>query len=101
MIGRVLDIRGTQYDWVSEDYRAKKTYGITTDSVTVSTVHSVKGFDYAAVFVVGLDLLDQSRWAEEQINRLTYVAITRARFRLYIPYLTENEIIDRLNKKRT
>ncbi|MEA2114799.1 MAG: 3'-5' exonuclease, partial [Thermodesulfobacteriota bacterium] len=96
MIGQVLDNRGILYDWVSEDYRAKKTYDITTDSVTVSTVHSVKGFDYAAVFVVGLDLLDQSRWTEEQINRLTYVAITRARFRLYLPYITENNIIESL-----
>ena len=54
-----------------------------------------KGFDYAAVFVVGLDLLDQDRWTEEQVNRLTYVAIIRARFRLYIPYLVENKIVEK------
>ncbi len=47
-------------------------------------------------FVIGLDLLGQSRWAEEQINCLTYVAITRARFRLYISYLTENRIVKKL-----
>jgi len=69
---------------------------ITTDSITVSTVHSLKGFDYAAVFVLGLDLLDQSRWTEEQVNCLTYVAITRARFRLYIPDLTENQVVKKL-----
>ena len=96
MIGDVLDKQGVLYDWVSADYRAKKSYDITTDSITISTVHSVKGFDYAAVFVVGLDLLDQSRWTEQQVNNLTYVAITRARFRLYIPYLTENNIIKNL-----
>ena len=45
---------------------------------------------------LGLDLLDQSRWTEEQTNHLTYVAITRARFRLYIPYLTDNPIVKKL-----
>lgn len=93
---QVLENHGILSDWVSEDYRAKKSYDITTDSVTISTVHSVKGFDYAAVFAVGLDFLDQSRWTEEQITNLTYVAITRARYRLYIPYLFENHIIKRL-----
>ena len=96
MIGHVLDNRGILYDWVSQDSRAKKSYDVTTDNVTVSTIHSVKGFDYAAVFVVGLDLLDQSRWTEEQANRLTYVAITRARYRLYIPYLSETQIVKKL-----
>jgi len=96
MIGRALDSRGVLYDWVSEDYRAKKSYDVTTDSVTVSTIHSVKGFDYAAVFVVGLDFLDQSRWTEEQVDRLVYVAITRARFRLYTPYLFKNKIMNNL-----
>ncbi len=96
MINTALDNRGILYNWVSEDYRAKKSYDITTDNITVSTVHSVKGFDYAAVFVIGLDVLDQSRWTEEQINRLTYVAITRARFRLYIPYLVEGHLLKRL-----
>jgi hypothetical protein len=96
MIGRALDNRGVLYDWVSEDYRAKKSYDVTTDSVTVSTIHSVKGFDYAAVLVVGLDFLDQSRWTAKQINCLTYVAITRARFRLYTPYLLKNQIMNKL-----
>ncbi len=47
-------------------------------------------------FVIGLDLLGQSRWTEEQINCLAYVAITRARFRLYIPHLTENQVVKNL-----
>ncbi len=95
-IGVALDDKGLIYDWVSQDYRAKKSYDITTDSVTISSVHSVKGFDFAAVFVVGLDMLDQNRWTEEQVKRLTYVAITRARFRMYVPYVTESEIMQDL-----
>ncbi len=47
-------------------------------------IHSVSGLDYACVYVIGLDLFEGIRWAEEQIRNLTYVAITRARVRLYI-----------------
>ena len=95
-----LDNRGILCSWISEDYRAKKSYDITTDNVTISTIHSVKGFDYAAVFVLDLDLLQEGRWTEEQLERLTYVAVTRARFRLYIPYLDENTLIKRLKKAK-
>jgi len=95
-ICKSLDNKGILYDWVSQDYRAKKSYDITTDSVTISTVHSVKGFDYVAVFVVGLDMLDKERWTEEQVKRLAYVAITRARFRIYVPYVNENVIVQDL-----
>lgn len=95
-----MEKNGILSDWASEDYRAKKSYDITTDSVTISTVHSVKGFDYAAVFALGLDFIDQSRWSEEQACSLAYVAITRARFRLYIPHLFENQIIKDLSDCR-
>ena len=38
---------------------SKKSYDITTNSVTISTIHSTKGFDYACVFLVGIDLLEE------------------------------------------
>lgn len=57
--------------WIAEDYRAKRSYDVTTQSVTISTIHSVKGFDYACVFVIGLDWLQGDRWTEEQIKNLT------------------------------
>ena len=50
----------------------------------------------AMVFVttlVGLDQLEPGIWSEDQIRRLVYVAITRARHRLYIPYVNETELI--------
>jgi superfamily I DNA and RNA helicase len=53
--------------------------------VTISTIHSVKGFDYACVFVIGLDWLEGTRWTEEQIRNLTCLAIIRARL-----YIVEN-----------
>jgi len=87
---------GILSNWISEDYRSKKAYDITTDSVVISTIHSVKGFDFAALFVLGLDFLTPERWSEDQITRLAYVAITRARYRLYIPYINESQVIERL-----
>ena len=56
-------------------------------------IHSAKGLDYACVFLVGLDQLEPGIWSVEQIRKLTYVAITRARHRLFIPYVTETELI--------
>jgi superfamily I DNA and RNA helicase len=92
-----LESKGIMCNWVSEDYRSKKSHDITTDRVTISTIHSVKGLDYACVFIVGLDLIEPGeRWSEEQIRSLTYVAMTRARYYLFIPYIDENEVIHRL-----
>jgi len=38
--------------------------------------------------------LDGTRWTEEQIRNLTYVAIKRARERLYILYSSNHSIIE-------
>jgi superfamily I DNA/RNA helicase len=93
-----LERKGIIHNWISEDYRAKKSYDVTTESVTISTIHSVKGFDYACVFLLGLDWMSLGRWTEEQIRRLAYVAVTRARERLFIPYCSVNELISGLLK---
>jgi len=84
LIGKALYKRGLVHNWVSEDYRTKRSYDVTTESVTISTIHSVKGFGYACAFLLGLDWLAQGRWTEEQIRRLAYVAVTRAKERLFI-----------------
>ncbi len=73
--------------WASKDSRSKTDYDIAADSVTISTVHSVKGLDFACVFLVGFDFLEPgSHWTDAQMASLAYVAITRARTRLYVPY---------------
>ena len=38
-------------------------------------------------------------WLERQVKNLVYVGITRARHRLFIPYLTETEIIGELRRR--
>lgn len=57
-------------------------------SVSISTVHAVKGLEFKVVFIVGLEqkvfpiIRDDTEIEEER--RLMYVAITRAKERLYL-----------------
>jgi ATP-dependent exoDNAse (exonuclease V) beta subunit len=37
-------------------------------------------------------------WSERQVRNLVYVGITRARDHLFIPYVTETEIISELSR---
>lgn len=96
MIGKALEKRGILHNWVSEDYRSKRSYDITTDTVTISTIQSAKGFDYSRVFLIGLDLFDPVKWSESEIKSLAYVGITRARYELFIPYIHKNDLIGEL-----
>ncbi len=98
MIRDALEKQGILSQWVSEDISSKKNYDITTDRVTISTIHSAKGLDYSVVFLLGMDLDPESYkgWSLEQIHRLVYVGITRARYRLMIPYVNRTSIIDKL-----
>lgn len=96
MLEKALEARGFLYKWASEDYRSKRSYDVTTNSVTISTIHSVKGLDYSCVFLVGLDFIGPKITALDQTKNLVYVGITRARYRLFIPYVNKNELINDL-----
>ena len=67
------------------------------DSVVLSTVHAAKGLEYRVVFIMGLEenLFPSIRDAEssedernkmEEERRLAYVAITRAKDKLFMSY---------------
>ncbi|MEN9879696.1 MAG: helicase, partial [Pseudomonadota bacterium] len=65
--------------------------GDSDDAIQLMTVHSAKGLEFSAVFIVGLEqglfphenaMLERDGLEEER--RLMYVAITRARQRLYL-----------------
>ena len=64
-----------------------------SDALQLMTVHSAKGLEFQAVFVTGLEEglfpHEQSRNVDdglEEERRLMYVAITRARSRLYLSF---------------
>ena len=67
--------------------------GTGEDALQLMTVHSAKGLEFSAVFISGLEeglfphensMLEDGGIEEER--RLMYVAITRARTRLYVSY---------------
>ena len=79
------------------DYLNQVTLSSDTDEmddgnyVTLATVHAVKGLEFRCVFICGLEenILPVSRAVEndedmEEERRLMYVAITRAKERLYL-----------------
>jgi superfamily I DNA/RNA helicase len=101
MLETALEKQGILSQWMSEGYRSKKSYDITTNRVTISTIHSAKGLDYSVVFLLGLDFLTPKGWSDEQIAKLTYVGITRARYQLIIPYINQTTLIDRIQKALT
>ena len=79
------------------DYLNQVTLSSDTDEmddsnyVTLATIHSVKGLEFRCVFLCGMEenILPVSRAVDndddmEEERRLTYVAITRAKERLYL-----------------
>ncbi|MEX0930456.1 MAG: UvrD-helicase domain-containing protein [Candidatus Paceibacterota bacterium] len=72
------------------------------DGVKLMTVHAAKGLEFDRVFVVGLeqDLFPQSReeqGEQEEERRLFYVAVTRARAKLYLTYAGMRTIFGQTN----
>ena len=72
------------------------------DAVTVATIHSAKGLEYKCVFVAGLDEkvlpIARSSGSDEELEeerRLLYVAVTRAKERLYITRATSRYMYGR------
>ena len=70
------------------------------DGVVLSTIHSVKGLEFRAVFVVGLEegifpsIRDEVDMEEER--RIAYVAFTRAKEKIYITCATRRLIYGRI-----
>jgi DNA helicase-2/ATP-dependent DNA helicase PcrA len=96
----VADLPGTPEQQVLAAFLAhasleagEREAGIGQDALQLMTVHSAKGLEFHAVFISGLEeglmphensMLEDGGLEEER--RLMYVAITRARQRLYLSY---------------
>ncbi len=69
--------------------------------VTLMTVHNAKGLEYDTVFVIGCEdgafphMRALEEGGEEEERRLCYVAITRARRRLYMTWARERRLFGR------
>ena len=62
--------------WAAQDAASKRGYDITIDCVSISTIHSAKGLEFAHVFLLGLDGPSP---AEAKDRRLAHFGGTRAR----------------------
>jgi DNA helicase-2/ATP-dependent DNA helicase PcrA len=69
--------------------------------ITLMTLHNAKGLEYETVFVVGCEdgsfphMKALEEGGEEEERRLCYVAITRARRRLYMTWTRERTLFGR------
>ncbi len=69
--------------------------------ITLMTLHNAKGLEYETVFVVGCEdgsfphMKALEEGGEEEERRLCYVAITRARSRLYMTWTRERSLFGR------
>lgn len=78
------------------------------DKVTLMTVHSAKGLEYKNIFVIGLDdgIFPSSRSFDseadmEEERRLAYVAITRAKERLYLTNASQRMLFGQTQRNVT
>ena len=82
-------------------------YDENQDAVVLMTIHSAKGLEFPSVFIAGMEdgifpsqqnLFDKEAMSEER--RLAYVAITRAKEKLYITYATDRILYGRSARNR-
>jgi hypothetical protein len=93
---RSLEASGIPSTWVSQDVRSKEMYDVTTDRVSLVSIHSSKGLDFDLVYLVGLDHIHRTEKTRQNLVSLVYVAMTRAKVRLVIPYVEETDLIRRI-----
>ncbi len=75
------------------------------DSVILMTMHSAKGLEYKVVFVVGMEenifpsyLSSTSETELEEERRLAYVAVTRAKEKLYVTNSSQRMLFGRTSR---
>ena len=93
---RRLETSGIPVSWVSQDARAKEMFDVTTDRISLISIHSSKGLDFDRVYLVGVDHIHPTDETRHNLTSLVYVAMTRAKYRLVIPYVEESELIKRM-----
>ena len=93
-----LERSGIPSTWVSQDVRAKEVFDVTTDRVSLISIHSAKGLDFELVYLMGVDHIPSTEKTKKNLLPLIYVAMTRAKHRLIIPYVEETAFIRRMKE---
>lgn len=88
-----LEEAGIEYEWITRNQESKRNFQLSSAKVKVSTIHSAKGLDFAAVALVGLSLLPSSAEQAEVERKLVYVGLTRARNELLITHCKNSQFI--------
>lgn len=82
--------------------KVKEVAAKAKDVLTLSTIHTSKGCEYSTVFVIGLvdRVLPSSQYGADlaEEKRILYVAITRAKARLYLTYPRTSDNAVEMNK---
>lgn len=84
---------------------ADETDETTTDKITVMTIHASKGLEFAYVYIVGMEeelfpssMMLESRADLEEERRLFYVAVTRAKQKIFLAYALSRYRFGRLKQ---
>lgn len=82
-------------------------YDENSDSVVLMTIHSAKGLEFPVVFLAGMEdgifpslqnMTEEEEMSEER--RLAYVAVTRAKEKLYVTYAKNRTMYGKTNYNR-
>jgi hypothetical protein len=81
LLQQYLKQRGIPYYWISESQDTKMNFNKDEAAVKICTIHSSKGLDFKAAFVVGVDSMPFHHQEIEpaQEASLLYIGMTRAR----------------------
>ncbi len=82
--------------WVSRDAASKERYDPTENRISLISIHSSKGLDFDLVYLIGADHIYPTDRNRDRLLSLLYVAMTRAKYRLVIPYVEETDLIRRM-----
>jgi len=95
-IFKKMERAGIPVQWVSQDVKTKEMFDVTSDRVSLISIHSSKGLDFDLVYLLGVDHMNLEDPPSENFITLLYVAMTRAKNRLIIPYVRESALIRRM-----
>ena len=104
--------KGTLEDFVQQlalqdaNDRREKDKDVTENAVSLMTIHASKGLEFPTVYVCGLEqglfphqmAMDEGSLEEER--RLCYVAITRAKQKLFLTYADKRHVMNTVMVKR-